>query len=89
MWPARAAQQVVQYNNQEGHSIDQVCGMMVGASSPLQGFADVSNLVNVQGYNVQCLETSYSNLIYYLQQDSLSAPLTVSGTRQWTYQLCT
>ncbi len=81
-------QRVVQYNNEEGYNIDEVCTMMLNASSPLQGFADVSYLVNVEGYNVQCMETSYSNLIYYLQLDTLTAPYTVSGTRQWTYLLC-
>lgn len=81
-------QQVVQYNNEEGYNIDEVCTMMLNASSPLQGFADVSYLVNVEGNSVQCMETSYSNLIYYLQLDTLTAPYTVSGTRQWTYLLC-
>lgn len=83
-----AFMRVVQYNNEEGYNIDEVCTMMLNASSPLQGFADVSYLVNVEGNSVQCMETSYSNLIYYLQLDTLTAPYTVSGTRQWTYLLC-
>ena len=60
--------------------------MMLANSDPVAALASVSNFFNAPTKD-DCFSPSYSDLVAFYKNDSLSAPA-ADGARQWTYQTC-